>query len=108
MKAIERFRTRPTTHMKPVMKQNAASGNVERSGSTSAMRCSLEKRLVGVIQSCELESLLSKGAMTGAGSASFSREAGPAIIIVETEEKGQSARGLLFRGLRRGQDWWRG
>ena len=82
----------PTTYMKPVMKQNAASGNVERSGSTSAMRCSLEKRLVGVIQSCELESLLSKGAITGAGSASFSREAGPGIIVVREGGKVVSVR----------------
>jgi hypothetical protein len=47
------------THMKPVMKQYAASGKVDRSGSTSLMICALERMVVGEIHraeswSCEL------------------------------------------------------
>ena len=64
--------------MKPVMKQYAASGNVDLSPSTSPMRCSLLKIACGDMNSAY--SLRLDDADAGRGSAPFS----PSAVAVIT------------------------
>lgn len=55
------------THMKPVMKQYAASGKVDWTGSTSVMRWRVEKTVRGLVQSCAVSTMVLRESLEEAG-----------------------------------------
>lgn len=69
-----------TTYIKPVMKQYAASGKVDRSPSTSLIRCDLLNIEVGDIQRASSFPLAVEEA--GRGSQSLVSADGGAVVIV--------------------------